>query len=78
MWLIDTSTLKLRFFADPKSERYAILSHTWGDEEVTFQEMNASDGPDNPKKGWKKIAETCHLARNEHGLKYARVDTCCI
>ena len=78
MWLIDTSTLKLRFFADPGSQRYAILSHTWGDEEVTFQEMNAPEGPDRAKKGWKKIAETCRLACNEHRLKYAWVDTCCI
>jgi len=78
MWLINTSTLKLQFFADPESKRYAILSHTWGNEEVAFQEMNASEGPDRAKKGWKKIAKTCQLARNEHGLEYAWVDTCCI
>lgn len=78
MWLIDTLTLKLLFFADPKAHHYAILSHTWGDEEVTFQEMNAAKGPNKKKKGWRKIAETCRLARGEHHLRYAWVDTCCI
>jgi hypothetical protein len=39
MWLIDTNTLKLEFIMDPERYRYAILSHTWGLDEVTFEDM---------------------------------------
>jgi hypothetical protein len=36
MWLINTSTLELEFFVNPEKASYAILSHTWGVEEVVF------------------------------------------
>jgi hypothetical protein len=39
MWLLNTSTKKLKeFVSDEQAPSYAILSHTWGDEEVSFQE----------------------------------------
>ncbi|KAK1829302.1 heterokaryon incompatibility protein-domain-containing protein [Podospora conica] len=80
MRLINTSTLQLQFFTDDSDlshPPYAILSHTWGDEEVTFQEINGRGESDIPKKGWKKIVETCRLAK-QYSLGYAWVDTCCI
>lgn len=55
---------------------YAILSHTWGDGEATFQDFA------DPKaavlaKGFAKIKYTCRRAR-QNGMGYAWVDTCCI
>ena len=76
MWLINTSTLELEFFANPEKASYAILSHTWGDEEVVFQEFQNLDKA-NSKYRFAKIVRTCEIARQQ-GLRYAWVDTCCI
>ncbi|KAK3900295.1 heterokaryon incompatibility protein-domain-containing protein [Staphylotrichum tortipilum] len=73
MWLINTKTLKLHDLVD--IPRYAILSHTWGEEEVTFRDMASPTRLF--KKGYAKIVQTCRLAR-ERGIDYAWVDTCCI
>ena len=62
-----------------KHPYYAILSHTWGDEEVTFQDITrlhnagkkAYDGPNGlyyqilGKKGYVKITYTCRQARED-------------
>ena len=74
MWLIHAETFQLRF-AEP-TEDYAILSHTWGDDEVLFQDMKDL-AVAKTKKGWRKIELTCRQAR-AHGLTWAWVDTCCI
>lgn len=76
MWLINTTTLELEFFVNPEKASYAILSHTWGDEEVLFQEFRNPDRK-NSKYGFTKIVRTCEIARQQ-GLRYAWVDTCCI
>ncbi|RSL48485.1 hypothetical protein CEP54_012922 [Fusarium duplospermum] len=78
MWLIDTTTLKLRPFLSSKDVNYAILSHTWGDDddEVTFNDM-ADPRRAAKKPGWNKIKKTCEKAKEMH-LQYAWVDTCCI
>lgn len=77
MRLINTATLQLEDFTLRDIPPYAILSHTWAEDEVTFQEMVAS-GPDlRGKHGYTKIIETCRLA-TEQGLGHAWVDTCCI
>jgi hypothetical protein len=75
MRLLDTATLKLQDFSISTVPPYAILSHTWGLEEVTFQEETSPNRT--AKKGWAKIAKTCELASSA-GLAYAWVDTCCI
>ena len=58
---------------------YAILSHTWGKEEVTFQDME--DSADMSKTvsraGWKKI-QFCAKQAAADGLQYFWIDTCCI
>lgn len=43
MRLLNTSTLELREFIGNATPKYAILSHTWGDKEATFQD--AADFP---------------------------------
>jgi hypothetical protein len=65
-------------FREPTSSdvpAYAILSHTWGKEEVSFQDMEASAGMG--KAGWKKI-EFCAKQAAADGLEYFWIDTCCI
>ncbi|KAJ5697981.1 hypothetical protein N7488_011665 [Penicillium malachiteum] len=73
--------------------KYAILSHTWSTDEVSFQEVQALSpeerkklGSDleteiapqaTPSTGYVKIKHTCQRARRE-GIKYAWADTCCI
>ena len=72
MWLLDAKTLQLEFQPDEKARPYAILSHTWGDEEVSFREVQ--QGTASSKKGYEKIRSTCRQAL-EDGLEYAWVDT---
>lgn len=83
MWLIDTQSLRLKEFLTPPP-RYAILSHVWNKEEVTFNEFQNLDRENNEiqsrvksKSGFRKIQQCCELAR-EQGIPYAWVDTCCI
>ena len=72
MRLLDTETGLFIEVADSTSVRYAILSHTWGDEEMTFDEFQAIDRPE--KKGFAKIRHTCRQAVLD-GYKYSWVDT---
>ncbi|KAI8631049.1 HET-domain-containing protein [Xylariaceae sp. FL1651] len=76
MWLINTETLRLEYFANPIKQSYAILSHTWGDEEVSFHQM-ADLKAARKMAGFAKIKTTCQLAKSR-SLQYAWVDTCCI
>ncbi|KAK0377685.1 sugar transporter [Colletotrichum limetticola] len=80
--LIDTETLRLRLFTASLAPAYAILSHTWGEnEEVSFQEFTQiSETPDHKasrKSGYEKIVATCREAK-ANGMAYAWIDTCCI
>ena len=56
---------------------YAILSHTWGDDdqEVTYQDM--TEGSAKSKAGYQKI-RFCGEQAAQDGLRYFWVDTCCI
>ncbi|KAH8883747.1 hypothetical protein GQ53DRAFT_597191, partial [Thozetella sp. PMI_491] len=54
---------------------YAVLSHTWGDEEVTFKDM--TDGTAKDKQGYAKIRFCAEQAWRD-GLPFCWVDTCCI
>ncbi|CZR69502.1 related to beta transducin-like protein [Phialocephala subalpina] len=76
MWLINTTSLALVFIEDPEICIYAILSHTWGDGEVSFQDM-ADIERARKKQGFWKIERTCQLALDRN-IEYAWVDTCCI
>jgi hypothetical protein len=61
--------------AIPEIPPYAILSHTWGDEEVLFKDL--ADGTAETKAGYAKI-RFCGGQAWRDGLKYFWVDTCCI
>lgn len=78
MWLIDTQTLKLKFFLTPPPQ-YSILSHVWTDEECSFQEFRFPEHTQAliEKKGFKKIKACCELSLKQ-GFQWTWVDTCCI
>jgi hypothetical protein len=56
---------------------YAILSHTWGndDEEVSFKDL--MEGSGKTRCGYEKILFCATQATND-GLQYFWIDTCCI
>lgn len=75
MWLVDTQTCELHDFSLKRIPPYAILSHTWAEEEVSFRDMSSSRRF--KLKGYTKIKQTCRLALRRE-LNYAWIDTCCI
>ena len=85
MWLLDTHTLRLHHFESPEAveEGYAILSHVWGAQELSFQELQEITGWCERSGGdphafvTTKISRFCQLAEL-HGYKWAWIDTCCI
>ncbi|KAB8215362.1 HET-domain-containing protein [Aspergillus novoparasiticus] len=78
MRLIRTKPpLELQEFTENELPKYAILSHRWEREEVTFQEVIRSHETIKSKAGYKKIGRFCARAHQD-GLEYAWIDTCCI
>ncbi|KAI9772610.1 MAG: hypothetical protein M1839_002423 [Geoglossum umbratile] len=75
MRLLSTDNFEVKEFGDDEVPRYAILSHTWDEEEVTFQDMEGTRVAN--KKGHEKVKSCCSVARAS-GLKYVWIDTCCI
>ncbi|GKZ77709.1 hypothetical protein AnigIFM56816_000490 [Aspergillus niger] len=75
MRLLNAKTLKLEEFIGQNIPEYAILSHTWGKDEVSFQDMQAPTVTE--KRGYAKIEYSCERALQD-GLSYVWVDTCCI
>lgn len=70
--------MSLELFTDPLPDGvlYAILSHTWAEDEVTFRDMQDLSNA-RFKAGFCKLEASC-LKTIEHGLQYVWVDTCCI
>ncbi len=67
--------MQLEEYYDDYVPKYAILSHTWGEEEVSYQALSK---PDSKKlAGYEKIARCCSLAA-AGGFQYVRIDTGCI
>ncbi|KAF2211652.1 hypothetical protein CERZMDRAFT_26953, partial [Cercospora zeae-maydis SCOH1-5] len=79
MWLLDAKTRKLVHFMDDRSVfgTYAVLSHTWHDAEVTFQDVKQAGPGLQKKSGYQKIAKVCDQAVRD-GIPFAWIDTCCI
>jgi hypothetical protein len=67
-------TLELSEFMDDIPP-YAILSHTWGYDEVSFAEIQRPER--DKKKGFGKIRGCCRQARGD-GFEWVWIDTCCI
>lgn len=76
MRLINTTTLELHEFIDASNAPYyAILSHRWETDEVSF--VDYQDGQKRDSAGYKKIVECCKFAR-QRGREWVWIDTCCI
>jgi hypothetical protein len=74
MWLLNTRSYELkRFFSDVP--RYAILSHTWGVDEPTFDDL--ATGTAQLKAGYQKIEQSCARAA-ESDISHIWIDTICI
>jgi len=77
MRLIDTQTLALEEFSGVQTPKYAILSHTWGNEELSLQEWLRPSRATIEKQGYNKILSACAVAL-AGGFAYLWVDTNCI
>ncbi|KAF5368374.1 hypothetical protein D9758_002463 [Tetrapyrgos nigripes] len=75
MRLLNTETLQLHeFYSDIPT--YAILSHAWEREEVTFQDMQNPQIAER-KAGYAKLRDSCAYAR-KYNFEWIWIDTCCI
>ncbi|KAF2674248.1 HET-domain-containing protein [Microthyrium microscopicum] len=83
MRLLNKRTLELKEFIGKEIPEYAILSHTWGAEEVTFQDIFAIDHESEQftsikqKAGWKKIEFMQRVTATSY-VEYFWIDTCAI
>ncbi|KAI8715236.1 HET domain-containing protein [Fusarium sp. LHS14.1] len=75
MRLINARSLEVEEFVDNQIPKYAILSHRWGEGEVTFQDMSTPAAM--KKRGYIKIEKAASQAQ-EDGLDFVWIDTCCI
>ena len=75
MYLINTSSLVLIDFHGREKPPYAILSHTWGHGEMSFEQLRAGDW--GKSAGHRKCKTACSLAAGD-GWDWIWIDTCCI
>lgn len=75
---LQHGSIELEEFHGDNIPPYAILSHTWENGEVTFDDFTAAKSS-RPleKQGWRKIESFCTQASSDN-LDYAWIDTCCI
>jgi hypothetical protein len=76
MRLINVRTLELHEFIGADVPPYAILSHTWGKEEVSYRDWQDL-GAISSKAGFAKIQGACEQAKKD-SLLWLWVDTNCI
>ncbi|RDX44660.1 HET-domain-containing protein [Lentinus brumalis] len=77
MWLLNTASGELKWFAKIPQEGYMILSHVWTAEEQTFQDVQALKIAGGLSAASTKIRDCCAFARRR-GYNWAWIDTCCI
>ncbi|PYI04548.1 HET-domain-containing protein [Aspergillus sclerotiicarbonarius CBS 121057] len=82
MRLLNVRTYRLKEYFDSEIPDYAILSHTWGKNEVTFHDIQAFaksgyQGQVTDKEGFRKVKYACQQAARDN-LEYVWIDTCCI
>ena len=75
MRLLNVHTRLLEEFIGDNVPPYVILSHTWGEQEVSLQDLGRDGHVE--KLGYAKIDGCCRVA-DEKGIAYVWVDTCCI
>lgn len=75
MRLFNVVTRQLEEFFGDDIPQYAILSHTWEKDEVTYQDMQS--GAFASRLGYAKIDGYC-LKEIEQEIRYVWINTCCI
>lgn len=75
MYLLNTNTFQLHFFAYD-APPYAVVSHTWGLEEVTPEDIRDLQIA-RAKQGFSKVVAACRLA-HDAGLQFLWFDACCV
>ncbi|KAL8883494.1 MAG: hypothetical protein Q9192_007136 [Flavoplaca navasiana] len=75
MRLLHTERLDFQEFFDSQTPKYAILSHRWTDDEVSFQDFDRCKAEQRPS--FDKISNCCSLAK-KNGYEWVWIDTCCI
>lgn len=79
MRLLNVKTRKFEEFLDDNIPPYAILSHRWGDDEVTLQDVKSGRLSSWRKSwSWPLKLEGCRLQAKKDNLSHIWVDTCCI
>ena len=85
MWLLTTARAELKFFSNLSSvpDGYAILSHTWNDQEESFQDLQAIISRckllmRNPRNYVSPKIRNCCLQAERDGYAWVWIDTCCI
>jgi hypothetical protein len=76
MRLLDPASLCLSEFFGDSIPQYVILSHTWGEDEITFQDIQDLEKA-RKKKGFRKLEQSCRKAHSD-GFQWVWIDTCCI
>lgn len=76
MRLINTKTLALQDFNETEIPQYCILSHTWGQDEVLYQDFKQPDVAKR-KAAYSKIQGCCEKVLHK-GIDWAWIDTACI
>src|ERR1700744_1334850 len=82
MRLLNTKSLELKNLFQNQVPDYAILSHRWGSEELTFQDVSKcplsnTNNVGRKKKGFSKVEGACKLAHGG-GHHWIWIDSCCI
>lgn len=77
MRLLNVDTLKFTHFSDEERPIYAIASHRWQKEEVTYQEVK--EERNKSKDGYQKVMDFAKYIKDYvSGVQWLWIDTCCI
>jgi hypothetical protein len=75
MRLLKTDTIDLLPLHERQPEKYAILSHTWGQDEVIYEDLIS--GSPQSKPAYAKVKFACQRAADD-GYSCIWIDNCCI
>lgn len=75
MRLLNSSSLTFQEFFDEQTPPYAILSHRWGQQEISYADFLAGHKKDHA--GHLKVLDICRIAKS-NGHQWIWCDTICI
>lgn len=82
MRLVNVTTLGFQEFRDAEIPPYAIASHRWGEDEVTyrgFDRLHKYASVGYPSEGFQKLMGFCmFVKRHRPDIRWLWIDSCCI